>query len=123
MALSNLQKLTVLKYLGLPLTSIDSTKLAFSNIINNRLNDVTGDYQTLVEDTLAKLEGTDQRLAKALTRAGVKAIDDIEFFGENAGRTEFQILRSEKNNLIIELANLLDISVPVGSAMGRVSLG
>lgn len=109
MALTNLQKLTVLKHIGLPLTTIDTTRTDYSKIISDRLDYVTGDVQTLIVDVLTRLDGMELRLAKAMTRSGVKRIDDIEFFGAEGTLSEFDVLRGEKRKLIGELADLLNL--------------
>lgn len=124
MALTNLQKLTILQHIGLPLTMMDPTKLDYSKIITDRLNNVDGDIQTLVEDKLTRIDGTEERISKALTRSGVRRIDDIEFFGGEGSRTEFDVLRGEKRRLINELADLLNLrGYTRSSSMGGVCVG
>lgn len=104
--------------------TINSAKLDYSKIITDRLNDVTGDHQVLVEDLLTRIGGTEVRISKALTRSGVRRIDDIEFFGGEGSRTEFDVLRGEKRRLIEELERLLNLrGYTRSSGMGGVCVG
>lgn len=117
MALTENEKLKVLRHLGWPAKTIDSTSLSYSKMVADRLDGVSAAMESEVRDYLEKFTTLENRLTKALSRAGVKSIDDITFNGE-----EMDVLRREKRRLANELGLVLDIhvnSLPGGS-MGAV---
>lgn len=115
MALSETEKVKVLRHLGWPAKTLDSTSLSYSKMISDRLANVSAVMEAEVRQYLERIAILDDRLTKALSRAGVKRIDDIEFNGD-----EMPTLRKEKRRLVIELATLLDIGVQGGGMMGNV---
>ena len=116
MALTNGEKIKVLKYLGWPSKTIDSTSLSYSKIVSDRLAVTDEDILLETRYMLERFEKLEGRLETALDRAGVKSIDDIELNGD-----EMMILRNEKRRLSNELGQLLDIAVLLkGNAQGCV---
>lgn len=116
MALTDAQKYKVVSLLGWPARVIDPTSVLFNSMVNSRL---TG-FSTAVDDQvialLSRLATLDDRLLKALDRAGVEQIDDIKLNGQ-----EMDTLRRERNRVILELSTLLDIpKVNNGSSMGNI---
>lgn len=104
MPLDSAQKNKILRILGYPLGSIDPTSLSFSNIIVGNLNRVDGDAQVEVEGILTKIDEADDAIEKKISQAGVKRIDDIEFY-ENS----HLVLEQQKNRYIRDLATCIDI--------------
>lgn len=111
MALTNLEKIKVLRYLGWPAKTIDSTSLSYSKIASDRLTGLDSDIESEVRYFMDRIAKLDDKLESGLARAGVKSIDDIEFNGE-----ELTILRGEKKKLIRELAILLDLAILSGAS-------
>jgi hypothetical protein len=116
MALTNLEKIKVLRHLGWPAKTTDPTSLSYSKIASDKLINLSDEILSEVRYFLERIEKLDSRLDGALDRAGVKSIDDIELNGD-----EMTILRSEKRKLVKELATLLDLAIlSSGSSMGSV---
>lgn len=115
MAFSELEKVRILRRLNWPPTTIDSTSLDYSKIVSDRLTNASTIVQSEVRIYLDRLEKMDEKLDKAICRAGVKSIDDIELRDN-----EIDIIRRERNKVIKEMAVLLNIR-PLGlSPMGNV---
>jgi hypothetical protein len=117
MALSTAQKLKILVLLGHPAKSLDSTSLSYSKILTDRLT-IDADTQALVEEQLAKIASIDTKITAAQSRASVKRLEDIEFFGSDSGSGELSSLRKERSTLIRELASMLDMSLGRGFGGG-----
>jgi hypothetical protein len=111
-ALTDGEKIKILRFMGWPAKTTDSTSLSYSKIISDRLSNLSDPILAETRYLLDRIEGLDDRLEAAITRAGVKRIDDIELSGN-----EFEVLRKEKNKLIRELGVLLDIAIIGGSSM------
>jgi hypothetical protein len=106
MALSELEKVKVLRLLGWSAKTLDSTSTSYSKIISDRLENLSAATLAEVAYFLDRLDKLETRLDSAISRAGIKSIDDIELFGD-----EFTVLRKEKTKLIRELSVLLDIFI------------
>lgn len=107
--------MTALRHLGWPPTTIDSTSLDYSKIVSDRLTNASTVVQGMVRDYFDRIEKLDEKLDKAISRAGVKQIDDITLRDG-----EIDILRRERKKLIKELATLLNIRMIGSGMMGGV---
>jgi len=120
MALSTTQTFRILRLLCYPRGTTDSTSMDFSNIISGKLSSITGDAQVEVEKLLEWIDEIEDQLDKSFANAGVKRIDDIEFFG-NDGPSKVDLLRKEKSKYLNELAIFIGIANRCsGSSMGCV---
>lgn len=116
MALLIDQKYKILRYLGYSFGTIETTSLDYSNIVTKRLDAITGAAQTEVEQVLLWIDQTETELDAKIKQAGVKRIDDIEFF-ENS----HNVLKSEKTRYIKELSQMLGLpKLNQNSMMGDV---
>lgn len=119
MAFTSVQRLKIITLLGWPAKTLDSTSLSYSKILSDRLT-VDSDTQALTEEYLGKIAVIDDNIIQARTRSGVKAIDDIQFFGsDTAGSSEFKILRSERSRMIREMAAVLDMAIGPGAGINN----
>lgn len=110
MALSTQQKFKILRLLCYPRGTTDTTSLDYSKIVTDKLNAIADEAQVEVEQLLDWIEQTEDQLDKAINSAGVKRIDDIEFFGGGSdGMTKAQELRSEKRKYLSELSDFIGI--------------
>lgn len=120
MALSDAQKNRILRLLCYPHGTLVTTSLDYSKIISDRLSNLSSAAQVEVEELMEWIERTDEQLKNAINSAGVKRIDDIEFFGASEG-TKSDELRKQKRRYVSDLSSILGIpSQCSGGAMGRV---
>ena len=120
MALSTAQKIRILRLLCYPHGTIDPTSLDYSKIVSDKLGLRLSDVAEVeAEELLTWIDQTEDQLDKAIASAGVKRIDDIEFFGDGEG-SKADVLRREKSRYIRDLSNLLGIPSMCGSATGNV---
>lgn len=115
MALSNEYKIKILRFLGYPFGTIDSTSMDYSNLVVRKLAAISGDAQSEVELLIESIIEADTRLDLQLKQAGIKRIDEIEF-SENGRST----LKSEKARLVGDLSSLIGLPVMKRSGMGSV---
>lgn len=118
MAFATNEKFTIIRLLGWPAGTIISGNLNFSNIIASRLENLTAEVEEQVRTLFGRLDTLDAHLQTAISRAGVKQIDDIQLRDN-----EIEILRKERNLVIKELSQMLDIPKMSGSSsMGCVTV-
>ena len=110
MAFTTSEKIKILKFLGWPANTINSESLSFNKVVSDRLLLVLPEAEEEVRAYLDRLDSLETSLVAAVDSTGVKKIDDIEFFGAQAG-TKLSALRSERNRIIKELAIMLDIAM------------
>lgn len=122
MAFETSVKIKILKFLGWPANTINSNSLSYSNIITSRFLVVLPEAEEEVLSLVDRITEVDASLASAVDSAGVKKIDDIEFFGAQDG-TKLSALRAERNRLIKELASLLDMEFGPGYSGGLPGMG
>ncbi len=115
MALTQVQKYTVLRYLGWPVKTIDSTSTSYSNIINGRLSGFPDDAEGMLLSLLDRVEVIDETLQSMVARANVKSVDDIEFFEDGT-----YDLRRERGKVIREIAVMIDIAMGPGYGGGSM---
>lgn len=112
MAFTSAEKIKILRYLGWPAKTTDPTSLSYSKIVSDRLDTAGEGVEAEAREFLDKILKLEDRLETAISRAGVKSIDDIELSGD-----ELSILRREKRMLIRELGVILDIAILGGGGM------
>lgn len=115
MAFTETEKVKILRYIGWPPTTIVSTSLDYSKIVSDRLTNASTVTQGLVRELLDRVEKLDLKLDTAISRAGVKQIDDITLRDN-----EIEILRKERRKIFREIALLVNIRMIGGSMMGTV---
>jgi hypothetical protein len=109
------QQYAILRYLGWPIRTIDSTSLSYSKILSDRLTQFPDDAITIVQSLLDRLTAIDAQLQTMIARSNVKSVDDIEFFED--GTME---LRKERQKVIKEIASLLDFPIGPGARGGSM---
>lgn len=123
MALTQEIKFKVVMLLGYPSgVIIDGNKYYNRHIVEN-LAALPVELEPELTILLNRLKTTDDQLSSGLANAGVKRIDDIEFF-ENG----LQHLRDERRKILSQLSNLFGIPMNsdangYGSSMGNVCIG
>jgi hypothetical protein len=118
MSLERSDQYRVLRYLGWSIRIIDPNSASYSGILTRMLNAFPDDAQDILLGMLDRLEDLDQKIQALANRSNIKAIDDIQFFQDSTGP-----LRTERKNLIQEVASLMDMPIAAGStSMGTVTL-
>lgn len=118
MAFTGSEKIKILKYLCFPGGTIDPTNVNYSKIISDRLTNVSADLETEIREVLAKIIALDTKQLNSASQAGVKKIDDIEFFGNSS-----DMIKKDKNRYVNELSGLIDIpNMCGGGGMGNVCI-
>lgn len=75
---------------------------------------------TLVRGKMADITALRQStLRKAVSSAGIKAVDEIQFFGSSGERSRTEAIREELDSLRDELASMLGLSRILREARGR----
>jgi hypothetical protein len=120
MAFTSEEKYKIIRFLGYPANTLRQGSLSYSKIISDRLLDLESPAEEEVRGILDRLDALDTSLQSGVSQAGVKRIDDIEFFGASEGATKLEELRRERRRLIKELAMLLDICAMTSGSMGDV---
>lgn len=118
MALTQVQKVEVLKYTGWPFGAIEPNHTDFNSNISRIMNSIPVYIEPLVLDITTRIKAIDLLQGKSAERHGVKRIDDIEFY-ESTSDTAMQ--QKEKNRLVKELLTLL--GMPMGCYGGNVTAG
>lgn len=106
MALDLTKKYKILVYLGYPSGCIIEGNINYSRTVVDRLNSLPVELEHHVDGLLTRLSTLEGQLNTALSRAGVKKIDDIELNG-----LEMDSLRKEKRLVLGELASIFDLQV------------
>lgn len=106
--LSTSQQKTILRLLCYPRGTIDPTSMDYSNIITRQLTGIDGEDQEQTELILQWIDQTEDQIDKAVNSAGVKRVDDIEFFG-NADGTKTDVLQSQLAKYLKQLSDWLGI--------------
>lgn len=120
MALDDTQKMRILRFLCYPYGTLDNTSLDYSKIVSDKLAKVDGAAQVEVEQLISWIDETDDQIDKAINSAGVKSVDDIEFFGDGEG-SKSDVLRRDRGRYLSDLSALLGIpSMCRGRMMGKV---
>lgn len=111
--LTQTEKYNVLRYLGYPIRTIDSTSLSYIKQVADRLSTFPTDAEGILRELLDRISTLDGQLEKQVAKSNVKSIDDIEFFDHGADE-----LRRERRKVINEIAVLVDIRPGPGFAAG-----
>ena len=122
MAFTSEEKYKIIRYLGYPANTLVPTSLSYSKIISDRMLSLEAQAEEEVRSILDRIVEIDSGLQSAVSQAGVKRIDDIEFFGSKDGGDKLSELRRERRSLIKELSQLLDIALMGGGSMGNVRI-
>jgi hypothetical protein len=120
MAFTSAQKIKLVTILGWPAKVLDNTSTSYNSTIYARINGIDSDMEELVTEFIDRIIELDEKLATSINRAGVKSIDDIEFFGDAGGSSEFPTLRKERSRIIRELASFLDVAVGSGASSSNM---
>lgn len=122
MAFTESEKYRIIRYLGWPANTLVPTSLSYSKIVSDRLLNVADPAIEEVREMLDRIKALDASRTAAVDSSGVKAIDDIQFFGKGDG-TKLEELLQERKRLIKELSQILDlVSYDGGSSMGNVCI-
>lgn len=120
MALDDTQKMRILRFLCYPYGTLDNTSLDYSKIVSDKLAKVDGAAQVEVEQLIDWIDQTDDQLDKAINSAGLKRVDDIEYYADGEG-SKSDSLRRDKSRYLSDLSSLLGIpSMCRGRMMGKV---
>lgn len=116
MAFTDMEKTQIVTVLGWPGTTVMVGGLAYNKGVNDRLTSITASIETLARAKLTAITAVDAKIDKVQNSAGIKSVDDIEFFEGG-----LDTIRGERRKLINELGELLDI--PNVKTAGVLSVG
>ena len=116
MALSQQEKVKIITDLGYAGLTVVPDSIHYSNWIDDRLSTITAEIERCIRDLLKRLQAMDEKLEKAVCRAGISQIDGIKFRDD-----ELRILRRERRRILRELSDALEIPLMAsGGAVGNV---
>lgn len=104
MALSSLQQNKIVQLLGYGGKTIQVGSVIYNKIINDRLQSVPPDTESLVLDYLDSVQAIETQLLKAQKRLIAEKVGDIVL-----NKDELPDLRRERKRIVREMAALLDI--------------
>ncbi len=119
MSFSAMEKTKIVVYMGFPGSVLDIDSVNYHGQITERLTGLSSQVERLVRKKLTRIELMDTKLEGNSSKAGVKRVDDIEFFTGGEGSRE---LKKERNRLIREMGEMLDIPANRGGSMANVSI-
>lgn len=120
MAFTEGEKYKIIRFLGHNGGVLTPSNIHYSKQVSDKLTNVPEGAETEAREILQKIIALDGKQSTSINQAGVKRIDDIEFF-ENGGATS--TILNEKRRLIRELESLLGIPFcGPGGSMGSVCL-
>ena len=120
MAFTEGEKYKIIRFLGWNGGTLDPSSIHYSKNVVDKLERVTAGAEAEAREILEKIIALENKQTSSVAQAGVKKVDDIEFF-ENGGSTF--VIGKEKRRLINELANLLGIpNYSTSSVMGNVCI-
>ena len=118
MALSEAQKYKILRLMCYPFGTLTPTSTDYNTSIVQIFDNIPAAAQTEIEGVHEKLDKVDTQLDAAISKGGIKRIDDIEF-----SESKETTMRREKSNLLNDLASLLGFPSRCRSrAMGDVCI-
>lgn len=117
MALSNLDKVKIVTDLGYPGKTVYEGSILYTNWIDDRLTNLEGEIETCVRGLMKRLKDMDEKLQKAVCRAGIAKVDNITFKSKDE---ELRALRAERRRILKEMSQILDIPLQGGGSMGSV---
>lgn len=115
MALTATEKTKIIKYLGWPLKTLDSTSTHFNSIVNARLLNLTAEAEALIKGILKRIESLDDKMEAALCRLSTQQVGDIKL-----NNMELDQLKKEYIKRIRELSDATDIDI---ERSGGVNVG
>ncbi len=117
MALTSLEKTKIIQLLGYGAKTIQVGSVIFNKVLNDRLDNIPDDAETIVREYLAKIEKNEDQIASETARMGVIQIDDIKLTDSGA-----LSVRGERKRWSKELALFLDIPMSGGGSGNMVSV-
>lgn len=121
MAFDNTEKHKIMRFLCYPANTLVPESTSYSKITADRLLNIPEEAEDEVRSILERISDLDDGLVAGVGQAGVKKIDDIEFFSSKEGGSKLDELRKERKRLIGEISSILDIpSMCRGSGMGNI---
>ena len=115
MALTAAEKIKVRRYLGYP------TVVPSNDFLGRTMNDLSAEAATEISAILVQIAAIDSAAisaASASGRAGIKRVEDVEFFGAGSSFAAQDAMRAK---LVNDIANML--GVPLFSSSGGGALG
>lgn len=106
----------ILRYLGWPVRTIDPTSVSYSSYISQQLSLFPADALSILTGLVSRVATIDLELQAMISRANVKAIDDIQFFEDGT----FD-LRRERSRVITEISCMVDIGPGPGFSGGAMT--
>lgn len=106
MALSDLQKHEIIRYLGWSGKTLIQDSTHYNSIVNSRLDNLNTIIEGQVTGILARLAKIEEQLTSALCRLTAEKVGDIV-----TNPKEISMLRKEFLRWIKELSDLLDIKI------------
>ncbi len=120
MAFTEGEKYKILRFLGWNGGTLNPADTHYSKTISDKLQRITEGAEEECRDILNKIIALDSKQTGSVAQAGVKRIDDIEFF-ENGGSTD--VIGKERKRLIRELSSMLGIpNMSQGGVMGNICI-
>lgn len=114
MALTDAEKLKVVRFLGWPGHVLTVGSSSYNSTVVGKLAALTAPMEDALRDLLDDIDDLDQKREDALCRASTKEVGDI-VLNEN----ELDILSKERKALLGEISDLIDIMIFPGSSQGR----
>ena len=115
MALTDAEKIKVRRYLGY------NVNAPANDFLGRTLTDLSAAAATEISSILTQIAAIDTvttGAASTASRAGIKRVEDVEFFGAGSS---FSAQTGERNRLIDELASMLGVPRASGSAGGTMN--
>ena len=107
MALSDSRKMKIVTLLGWPGKTLVQSSTHYNSLVNDRLENLTPEIESLVKGMLTKIDDIDTKLNSSLGKAGLRRVGDIEFYGDGQS---FSDLKTERKRLLKELSDITDIA-------------
>lgn len=104
MALTSAEQNKVVQLLGYGGKIIQVGSVIYNKILNDRLNQLPSDTETLVRSYLAQVAAIETQMNAAPARLAAKVVGDIQ-----TNLDELQMLRAERKRIAREIAVHLDV--------------
>ena len=107
MALSQSEKLKIIKFIGWSYNYLRVGDTKYSTTINEKLTNIDDETETQLRTYIERIDEIDAILRKATARLAVTNIDRISLNQYEMGQ-----LRTERRNVIREMQYLIDLPTP-----------
>jgi len=114
MALTDTEKLKVVRLLGWPGHVLTVGSMSYNNTVVKKLEALSTPMEEALRLLLETVEGLDAKREAALCRASTKEVGDI-VLNEN----ELTILTTERRRLLGEISDLLELMIFPGSSQAN----